>query len=139
MPMEYLFLIILLVFMIGMMFFQPRKAKQQQEERKNFWSNLAPGTVIVTIGGLIGKVVEVDEQYEEIVIESVGTQRRFTFRAINREYVRPAYVSDDDVDENGNPIDHNADQQGEPEQIETTVEETVTETDDDDQAPMPKQ
>ena len=67
MPMEYLFLIILLVFMIGMMFFQTRKAKQQQEERKNFWSNLAPGTEIVTIGGLIGKVVEVDEPYEEIV------------------------------------------------------------------------
>ena len=139
MPMEYLFLIILLVFMIGMMFFQTRKAKQQQEERKNVWSNLAPGTEIVTIGGLIGKVVEVDEQYEEIVIDSEGTLLRFTFRAINREYVRPAYVSDDDVDENGNPIDHNADQQGEPEQIETTVEETVTETDDDDQAPMPKQ
>ena len=139
MPMEYLFLNILLVFMIGMMFFQTRKAKQQQEERKNFWSNLAPGTEIVTIGGLIGKVVEVDEQYEEIVIDSEGTLLRFTFRAINREYVRPAYVSDDDVDENGNPIDHNADQQGEPEQIETTVEETVTETDDDDQAPMPKQ
>lgn len=139
MPMEYLFLIILLVFMIGMMFFQTRKAKQQQEERKNFWSNLAPGTEIVTIGGLIGKVVEVDEQYEEIVIDSEGTLLRFTFRAINREYVRPAYVSDDDVDENGNPIDHNADQQGELEQIETTVEETVTETDDDDQAPMPKQ
>ena len=139
MPMEYLFLIILLVFMIGMMFFQTRKAKQQQEERKNFWSNLAPGTEIVTIGGLIGKVVEVDEQYEEIVIDSEGTLLRFTFRAINREYVRPAYVSDADVDETGNPIDHNADQQGEPEQIETTVEETVTETDDDDQAPMPKQ
>ena len=139
MPMEYLFLIILLVFMLGMMFFQTRKAKQQQEERKNFWSNLAPGTEIVTIGGLIGKVVEVDEQYEEIVIDSEGTLLRFTFRAINREYVRPAYVSDDDVDENGNPIDHNADQQGEPEQIETTVEETVTETDDDDQAPMTKQ
>lgn len=139
MPMEYLFLIILLIFMIGMMFFQTRKAKQQQEERKNFWSNLAPGTEIVTIGGLIGKVVEVDEQYEEIVIDSEGTLLRFTFRAINREYVRPAYVSDDDVDENGNPIDHNADQQGELEQIETTVEETVTETDDDDQAPMPKQ
>lgn len=73
------------------------------------------------------------------MIDSEGTLLRFTFRAINREYVRPAYVSDDDVDENGNPIDHNADQQGEPEQIETTVEETVTETDDDDQAPMPKQ
>lgn len=140
MPMEYLFLIILLVFMIGMMFFQTRKAKQQQEERKNFWSNLAPGTEIVTIGGLIGKVVEVDEQYEEIVLDSEGTLLRFTFRAISREYVRPAYVSDDDVDENGNPIDHSADQQEtQPQQIEATVEETVTETDADNQAPMPKQ
>lgn len=144
MPMEYLFLIILLVFMIGMMFFQTRKAKQQQEERKNFWSNLAPGTEVVTIGGLIGKVVEVDEQYEEIVLDSEGTLLRFTFRAVSREYVRPAYVSDDDVDENGNPIDHSADQQDEateaqPQQIEATVEETVTETESDDQAPMPKQ
>ncbi|HJE56754.1 MAG TPA: preprotein translocase subunit YajC [Bifidobacterium pseudolongum subsp. globosum] len=138
--MEYLFLIILLVFMIGMMFFQTRKAKQQQEERKNFWSNLAPGTEIVTIGGLIGKVVEVDEQYEEIVLDSEGTLLRFTFRAISREYVRPAYVSDDDVDENGNPNDHSDDQQeAQPQQIETTVEETVTETDADNQAPMPKQ
>ncbi|WP_129897701.1 preprotein translocase subunit YajC [Bifidobacterium pseudolongum] len=142
--MEYLFLIILLVFMIGMMFFQTRKAKQQQEERKNFWSNLAPGTEIVTIGGLIGKVVEVDEQYEEIVLDSEGSLLRFTFRAISREYVRPAYVSDDDVDENGNPIDHSADQQDEtqeaqPQQIEATVEETFTETDTDNQAPMPKQ
>ena len=81
----YLFLIILLVFMIGMMFFQTRKAKQQQEERKNFWSNLAPGTEIVTIGGLIGKVVEVDEQYEEIVLDSEGTLLRFTFRAMMRK------------------------------------------------------
>ena len=104
MPMEYLFLIILLVFMIGMMFFQTRKAKQQQEERKNFWSNLAPGTEIVTIGGLIGKVVEVDEQYEEIVIDSEGSKLRFGFNAIAREYIRPAYVSDDEVDENGNPL-----------------------------------
>lgn len=34
MPMEYLFLIILLVFMIGMMFFQTRKAKQQQRNAR---------------------------------------------------------------------------------------------------------
>ena len=44
------------------------------------------------------------------------------------------------LDENGNPIDHSADQQeAQPQQIEATVEETVTETDADNQAPMPKQ
>ena len=29
---------------------------------------------------------------------------RFGFNAIAREYIRPAYVSDDEVDENGNPL-----------------------------------
>lgn len=53
---------------------------------------------------MIGKVVEVDEQYEEIVIDSEGSRLRFGFNAIAREYVRPAYVSDDEVDENGNPL-----------------------------------
>ena len=48
--------------------------------------------------------VEVDEQYEEIVIDSEGSKLRFGFNAIAREYIRPAYVSDDEVDENGNPL-----------------------------------
>ena len=46
----------------------------------------------------------VDEQYEEIVIDSEGSKLRFGFNAIAREYIRPAYVSDDEVDENGNPL-----------------------------------
>ena len=60
--------------------------------------------IFSTIGQVIGKVVEVDEQYEEIVIDSEGSKLRFGFNAIAREYIRPAYVSDDEVDENGNPL-----------------------------------
>ena len=45
-----------------------------------------------------------DTEYEEIVIDSEGSQLRFGFNAISREYVRPAYVHDDEVDENGNPL-----------------------------------
>jgi len=89
--------------MIGMMFWQSKKAKQQQAERKDFRANLQPGTEIITIGGVIGKVVSVDTEYEEIVIDSEGSKIRFGFNAISREYVRPAYVHDDEVDENGNP------------------------------------
>ena len=99
-----LFFIVILVVMIGMMFWQSKKAKQQQAERKDFRSNLQPGTEIITIGGIIGKVVSVDTEYEEIVIDSEGSQLRFGFNAISREYVRPAYVHDDEVDENGNPL-----------------------------------
>ena len=102
--MDILFLVVLIVVMFGMMFWQSKKAKQQQAERQDFRSNLQPGTEVITIGGIIGKVVSVDTEYEEIVADSEGSQLRFGFNAISREYVRPAYVHDDEVDENGNPL-----------------------------------
>ena len=102
--MDILFLVVLIVVMFGMMFWQSKKAKQQQAERQNFSSSLQPGTEVITIGGIIGKVVSVDTEYEEIVVDSEGSQLRFGFNAISREYVRPAYVHDDEVDENGNPL-----------------------------------
>lgn len=102
--MNYIFLIVIVVVMFGMMFWQSKKAKQQQAERQDFRANLQPGTEVITIGGVIGKVVSVDTEYEEIVIDSEGSQIRFGFNAISREYVRPAYVHDDEVDENGNPL-----------------------------------
>ena len=102
--MDILFLVVLIVVMFGMMFWQSKKAKQQQAERQNFRSSLRPGTEVITIGGIIGKVVSVDTEYEEIVVDSEGSQLRFGFNAISREYVRPAYVHDDEVDENGNPL-----------------------------------
>ena len=102
--MDILFLVVLIVVMFGMMFWQSKKAKQQQAERQDFRSNLQSGTEVITIGGIIGKVVSVDTEYEEIVVDSEGSQLRFGFNAISREYVRPAYVHDDEVDENGNPL-----------------------------------
>ena len=102
--MDILFLVVLIVVMFGMMFWQSKKSKQQQAERQNFRSSLQPGTEVITIGGIIGKVVSVDTEYEEIVVDSEGSQLRFGFNAISREYVRPAYVHDDEVDENGNPL-----------------------------------
>lgn len=102
--MDILFLVVLIVVMFGMMFWQSKKAKQQQAERQYFRSSLQPGTEVITIGGIIGKVVSVDTEYEEIVVDSEGSQLRFGFNAISREYVRPAYVHDDEVDENGNPL-----------------------------------
>lgn len=102
--MDILFLVVPIVVMFGMMFWQSKKAKQQQAERQDFRSNLQPGTEVITIGGIIGKVVSVDTEYEEIVVDSEGSQLRFGFNAISREYVRPAYVHDDEVDENGNPL-----------------------------------
>ena len=101
---QCIMLIVIVVVFGGMMWWQSKKAKQQQQEKHDFRRNLQPGTEVITIGQVIGKVVEVDEQYEEIVIDSEGSKLRFGFNAIAREYIRPAYVSDDEVDENGNPL-----------------------------------
>ncbi len=101
---QYIMPIVIVVVFGGMMWWQSKKAKQQQQEKQDFRRNLQPGTEVITIGQVIGQVVEVDEQYEEIVIDSEGSKLRFGFNAIAREYIRPAYVSDDEVDENGNPL-----------------------------------
>ena len=128
--MNYIFLIVIVVAMFGMMFWQSKKAKQQQAERQDFRANLQPGTEGITIGGVIGKVVSVDTEYEEIVIDSEGSQIRFGFNAISREYVRPAYVHDDEVDENGNPlpVDSADEDQVAQEPIEGEIEAVQTET-----------
>ena len=125
--MDIIFLVVLIVVMFGMMFWQSKKAKQQQAERQDFRSNLQPGTEVITIGGIIGKVVSVDTEYEEIVVDSEGSQLRFGFNAISREYVRPAYVHDDEVDENGNPLS----KEDEPDQkpIVDATEEPVQDAD----------
>ena len=101
---SYIMLVVMIVVFGGMMWWQSKKSKQAQQEKQDFRRNLQPGTEVITIGQVIGKVVEVDEQYEEIVIDSEGSRLRFGFNAIAREYVRPAYVSDDEVAENGNPL-----------------------------------
>ena len=125
--MDILFLVVLIVVMFGMMFWQSKKAKQQQAERQDFRSNLQPGTEVITIGGIIGKVVSVDTEYEESVVDSEGSQLRFGFNAISREYVRPAYVHDDEVDENGNPLS----KEDEPDQkpVVDATEEPVQDAD----------
>lgn len=124
-----LFLGVVIIAFFGMMIWQSKKAKEQQQERKDFRANLQPGTEVITIGQVIGKVVEVDNQYDEIVIDTEGTKMRFALNAIAREYVRPAYVSDDEVDEYGNPFPQN--------ELETSEEaKTADGASDDAQKPV---
>ena len=62
---QCIMLIVIVVVFGGMMWWQSKKAKQQQQEKQDFRRNLQPGTEVITIGQVIGKVVEVDEQYED--------------------------------------------------------------------------
>ncbi|WP_348519673.1 preprotein translocase subunit YajC [Bifidobacterium sp. ESL0769] len=121
--------------MVALMWWQSRKSKQQQQKVQDFRTSLQPGELVQTIGGIIGKVVSVDTKYEEIVIDSEGSKMRFIFRAISKKYERPAYIDDDEVDEDGNPIvNDNEDSADEAEDVNATESQTSS---SDDQAQKP--
>lgn len=126
---SYLIMIVFIVLIGIMMWWQSRKAKQQQQKMKDFRSSLEPGTEVITIGGIIGKVVSVDEEYEEIVIDSEGSLLRFTFRAINKEYARPAFIHDDEV-EDAEQTDEADDQTQVPVDKALESAENATQSDD---------
>lgn len=130
-------LIIFLVFAIGLLFFQSRSMKKRQAEARSFYDSLKPGTEVITIGGIIGKVVSVDTKYEEIVIDSEGSLLRFSFRAVNREYTRPAFISDEEseddkaesnvesnVEDSNKNVENSSENTHESNEIESSLEVT---------------
>lgn len=130
-----IFIFVLFVAMIALMWWQSRKSKQQQQKVQDFRSSLKPGELVQTIGGIIGEVVSVDTKYEEIVIDSEGSKLRFTFRAISKKYERPAFIDDDEVDEDGNPIvDADEEPANDAEDVNNTTDRTSA---SDDQAQKP--
>ena len=108
-----LFMIVILVLMIGMMWWQSKKAKKQQAKVNDFRESLVPGKEVATYSGLLGKVVEVDLEKEQVVIDSEGTLSRWRIQAITEPPIVPAYIHDDEVDEYGNRLEDQADQQAE--------------------------
>ena len=90
--------IVLVIAMVGIMWFQSRNMKKRQTELRSFHDSLKPGVEVITIGGIIGKVVSVDADHEEIVLDSEGSLLRVSFRAVNRVYVRVDFNSYDKED-----------------------------------------
>ena len=99
--------IIMLVVLVGMIWFMQRSQKKQAQERQNQLKALAKGDEIVTIGGLYGVVDEVDEDNQKMVLDIDGVYLTFELSASKRVINR-----------------------AEPETVEpeTTVIEEVTET-----------
>ncbi|WP_288804551.1 preprotein translocase subunit YajC [uncultured Bifidobacterium sp.] len=104
-----IFMIVIIALMIAMMWGSSRKSKQQQAAVQDFRQSLQPGDEVATTTGLLGKVVSVDLEKEQVVIDSEGSQSRWRIQAITQPPIVPAYVHDDEVDENGNPLPEDAD------------------------------
>ncbi|BAR06744.1 preprotein translocase subunit [Scardovia inopinata] len=99
-----IFLLVFLVLMIILMWWTSRKQMNQQKKVKDFRESLKPGDEVATVSGLLGTVHSVDLPHDEIVIDSEGSLSKWRIQAITQPPIRPAYVSDDEVDEDGNPL-----------------------------------
>ena len=90
--------LILIALMIGLFWFMSRSAKKQRQniaERQK--AAAVPGTWVVTIGGFLGKVVDVDG--DVVTLESPsGVETIWTVQAI-REAQEPRYASALETDE----------------------------------------
>ena len=103
--MGYEMLIILLIAMIGFTFWSTRQQKKQQHKVQDYRESLKPGTEVATVSGLLGTVESVDLDRDVVIINSEGSLTKWRIQAITEPPVIPAYVSDDDVDEDGNPLE----------------------------------
>jgi len=103
--MGYEMLIILLIAMIGFTFWSTRQQKKQQQKAQDYRESLKPGTEVATVSGLLGTVESVDLDRDVVIINSEGSLTKWRIQAITEPPVIPAYVSDDDVDEDGNPLE----------------------------------
>lgn len=124
---QYGMLIVLVIAMVGIMWFQSRNMKKRQTELRSFHDSLKPGVEVITIGGIIGEVVSVDADHEEIVLDSEGSLLRVSFRAVNRVYVRVDFNSYDKED-SAEGANNNADSAEDNESQESNESNEVQES-----------
>ncbi|MCB9235943.1 MAG: preprotein translocase subunit YajC [Bacteroidia bacterium] len=66
-------------------FFMIRPQQKRQKEEKKFRESLGKGDRVVTIGGIYGKIVSVDETTVMVEVDSKGTKLR-----MDKSAVKPA-------------------------------------------------
>ncbi len=81
--------IIILVFLVGFMWWSSRTQKRRQQEQEDRLNSLTKGTEVVTIGGLYGVIDEVDRDKGTMVLDVDGVYLTFELRAF-RNVVTPA-------------------------------------------------
>ena len=82
---DYTMLIILGVLIIAFIFMSVssnKKRKKQAEEDQARKDKLCSGTIVITIGGIMGRVVSVNHDESSFVLETEGTKIKFDKRAI---------------------------------------------------------
>ena len=89
---------IVLILLLGAMWFMSRRSRQQQQRSQEFRNNLKPGDEVMTHSGMLGTVVEVEG--DNITLESAPGNRSRWIRAAIAKLVEPTVeVGDVDADE----------------------------------------
>ncbi|ACZ30692.1 preprotein translocase, YajC subunit [Xylanimonas cellulosilytica DSM 15894] len=84
--------IILIVAMLGLMFFMSSRQRKQQKAQQEFRNELAAGQEVMTASGLFGTIVEIDDANDRITLDSAGSRSVWLRAAIAKRVDSP--VSD---------------------------------------------
>lgn len=88
-------LVILAVFVVGIYAFLFLPRQREFRRRQKLVVGLQPGTQVMTYGGLLGKVKEVDRQRGIVMLEVAdGIALRFVAAAITGEFDAEKYAQD---------------------------------------------
>jgi len=92
---------VILIALLGVMWFMSRRSRQQQQKAQEFRNNLKPGDDVMTHSGMLGTVVEVEG--DNITLESGPGSRSRWIRAAIAKIIEPttevADVDDEAEDE----------------------------------------
>jgi len=92
---------LLVLMLVAMYFFMIRPQRRQQKKEKELRANIRVGDEVVTIGGVVGRVIKVLD--DDIVIETGADRNRITFKKwsvqVNNTVHEPTVDDDDDDDD----------------------------------------
>ncbi|AND79961.1 MULTISPECIES: preprotein translocase subunit YajC [Streptococcus] len=87
--------IILLVLLLGMMWFMQRTQRRQAQERQNQLNAVQKGDEIVTIGGLYGIIDEIDTDKKQMVLDVDGVYLTFELSALKTVITKASAVTEE--------------------------------------------
>jgi preprotein translocase subunit YajC len=97
---------VILIVLLGAMWFMSRRSRQQQQKATEFRNNLKPGDEVMTHSGMLGTVVEVEG--DNITLESAPGNRSRWIRAAIAKLIEPTTEVadvDDEADEYEDDVD----------------------------------
>ncbi len=121
------FVIVMLAMLVFMYFLLIRPQKAKQRAAQDLLNRIAPGDEIVTVGGIYGDVIEVDDQ--KVVLEIAEDVHIEVARRAIASIVPPETETEDDEEDEGLEADAEGDANGEAEadaaEQDTTVDDAA--------------